>query len=158
MSQVTNEVFFQKFLTKHIPQDIVEEVFTFSGPPKAHKEYFQNMVLPDLILIATYREIVYKSIHNYIQLQKFTYELVSYQYTRAVQVYYYDQLVIQLNIVTNMNILHNWNHRLFWENFSWEGVDDAIEFIIRHFIWNIPLPGWEGEEEYFENFDELIWG
>lgn len=158
MSQATmfsndsSQAFFQKFLSSHLPQDMVHEVFVYSGIPLQHKQFFQNVVLPEAMLLATHREIVYESTHFYPQLHEFEFGLQYNKYTHSIQFRRHGQLVMNLNVVT---LLHysSGGKRFFWDEFTWESVDEALQFVIRHFVWNIPIP-WYDEDDYF---DDLLW-
>lgn len=151
-SNDSSQVFFQKFLSSQLPQDIIHEVFVYSGVPLQHKQFFQNVVLPEVILRAIHKEIVYETTHFYHQLHDFEFVLQYDKYMQSIQFRRYGKIVFNLNVVTTLSFSPGWGKRLFWDDYSWDSLDDALQFVIRHFVWNIPLPDWYGEF-----LDELLW-
>lgn len=153
-SNESSQVFFQKFLSSQLPQDIIHEVFAYSGIPIWHKQFYQNVVLPEVILQATYRQIIYERNTFYHQLYAFEFVLQYNKYTQSIQFCRDGQLVFNLNVVTLLTYNYNWKKKFFWDDFSWDSLEDVLQFVIRHFIWNIPIPRLYEEDNYL---DELLW-
>jgi hypothetical protein len=142
----------QNFLLARIPRELVEEVFDFSGPPKSHVDQMQKEILPEVLLLATYREIVYESAHFYSQLHEFKFRLVRQKYISVIEVWRQEERLLQLNVVTHPFLLRGYTPQFFGHGFSWESIDGVMQYLIRRYVWNEPLSDFESSEY------ELLWG
>lgn len=128
-------------LNTKLPKELVNNIFDFTGLKEELKKHFSKNVLPQVCLNAIHFSIRYEQKNFYKQLSDIQFHLSPYKQHNAIMVSKGNCHIMTINIVVDPQMSKHISRFLFWDDFSWESIDEVMQFIVRHFVWNMPIPG-----------------